>query len=727
MNTLSIPVVAMASISLYVGLYHLLIYIRRPQYREDLTFAFLCFANVFYDAFCVGLYNATSVIEGAWWQRGQLITLAVFVPAILWFVSDYTRQKIGIVVRGFSIFYLLAIIVQLVDRSSLTWLVDQPSIKHIVLPFGLSVTYFEVAFGPFTMVQSFMGIIASTYLFVMTIRYFRGGNKKQATPLIVALGFMYVTAFHDTMVGNGLYHFVYLMEYAYLGVIVVMAYSLSNKVVEAAIAKDALRKSEEWFRSLVETTSDWVWEVDANGVYTYASPKVRELLGYDPEEIIGQTPFDLMLPEDSRRVSMIFQESVRSNKPIERVENICQSKDGRPVVLETSGVPFFDENGKLLGYRGIDRDITERKQTEQMLQMFQYTVDQASEAIYWLNHDARFEYVNDQACRSLGYTREEMVNLTLWDIDPGYPKERWEQNWGKYQEHKYGDVSNVESIHCRKDGSIFPVEVTSKPFWFGDKELHVAVVRDITERKLTEAEREKLIANLESKNAELERFAYTASHDLKSPLITIRGFLSYIEKDAQAGNITRLNEDIKRVGEATEKMYHLLNELLELSRIGRLMNKPISIHFEELAREAVELVQGRILERGIEVHIDPNMPTVFGDRQRLLEVLQNLVDNAAKFMINQANPRIEIGQQGEEDGKPIFFVKDNGIGIEPQHHERVFGLFNKLDPNTEGTGVGLAIVKRIIEVHGGRIWIENNVDEGITFFFTLPVKDDVSS
>jgi PAS domain S-box-containing protein len=727
LNTLSIPVVAMASISLYVGLYHLLIYIRRPQYREDLTFAFLCFANVFYDAFCVGLYNATSVIEGAWWQRGQLITLAVFVPTILWFVSDYTHQKIGIVVHGFSIFYLLAIIVQLVDRSSLTWLVDQPSIKHFVMLFGLSVTYFEATFGPFTMVQSFMGIIASTYLFVMTIRYFRGGNKKQAAPLVVALGFMYIAAFHDTMVGNGLYHSIYLMEYAYLGVIVVMANSLSNKVVEAAIAKDALRKSEEWFRSLVETTSDWVWEVDKDGVYTYASPKIRELLGYEPEEIIGQTPFDLMLSEETKRVSKIFQNSVRSNKPIERVENICQSKDGRSVVLETSGIPFFDENGKLSGYRGIDRDITERKQTEQMLQMFQYTVDQASEAIYWLNHEAKFEYVNDQACRSLGYTREEMMDLTLWNIDPLYPKERWRQSWGKYQEHKFGDVSNVESIHCRKDGSAFPVEVTSKPFWFGDKELHVAVVRDITERKLTEAEREKLIANLESKNAELERFAYTASHDLKSPLITIRGFLSYIEKDAQAGNITRLNEDIKRVGEATEKMYHLLNELLELSRIGRLMNKPISIHFEELAREAVELVQGRILERGTEVHIDPNMPTVFGDRQRLLEVLQNLVDNAAKFMTSQANPRIEIGQQGEEDGKPIFFVKDNGIGIEPQHHERVFGLFNKLDPDTEGTGVGLAIVKRIIEVHGGRVWIENNADEGITFFFTLPVKDDVIS
>jgi len=232
--------------------------------------------------------------------------------------------------------------------------------------------------------------------------------------------------------------------------------------------------------------------------------------------------------------------------------------------------------------------------------------------------------------------------------------------------------------------------------------------------------RKDLIAELESKNAELERFTYTVSHDLKSPLFTIRGFLGYLEQDALSGNHERLKSDIQRISDATDKMQRLLNELLELSRIGRIKNESQPIRFGELAREAVELVQGRILERGITVYLDENLPTVFGDRQRLAEVLQNLVDNATKFMGDQKEPRIEIGQQGEIDGMPILYVRDNGMGIQPEHFERVFGLFNKLDPLADGTGIGLAIVKRIIEVHGGRVWVESEVGMGSTFSFTLP-------
>jgi len=232
--------------------------------------------------------------------------------------------------------------------------------------------------------------------------------------------------------------------------------------------------------------------------------------------------------------------------------------------------------------------------------------------------------------------------------------------------------------------------------------------------------RKNLITELESKNAELERFTYTVSHDLKSPLFTIRGFLGYLEQDALAGNHERVKGDMQRITAATEKMQMLLNDLLELSRIGRLKNESVSIQIEELARDAVELAQGRIMERGIAVHIDANLPPVFGDRQRVLEILLNLVDNAAKFMGDQKEPRIEIGQSGEEDGNPVFHVRDNGVGILPEHYERVFGLFNKLDVKTDGTGIGLALVKRIVEVHGGRIWVRSEAGQGSTFYFTLP-------
>jgi signal transduction histidine kinase len=232
---------------------------------------------------------------------------------------------------------------------------------------------------------------------------------------------------------------------------------------------------------------------------------------------------------------------------------------------------------------------------------------------------------------------------------------------------------------------------------------------------------------LEAKNVELERFTYTVSHDLKSPLITMRGFLGFLEKDALAGNAERVKADVTRIVEATDKMQHLLEELLELSRIGRTMNPPQAAPFEAIAREAVELVHGRLAARGVQVDIAEGLPTVYGDRARLVQVVQNLVDNACKFMGDQPAPRIEIGQRGaqaDNDGKPILFVRDNGIGIEPQYHDRVFGLFSKLDAQSEGTGIGLALVKRIVEVHGGRIWVESDEPgQGSTFCFTLPAAN----
>jgi signal transduction histidine kinase len=249
---------------------------------------------------------------------------------------------------------------------------------------------------------------------------------------------------------------------------------------------------------------------------------------------------------------------------------------------------------------------------------------------------------------------------------------------------------------------------------------------DITQHKQSEAEREKLIRELEVKNAELERFTYTVSHDLKSPLITIRGFLGFIARDAQNGNLDRLSGDLKRVTEATGKMQSLLDDLLELSRIGRIINPPQAVPFASILREAMELVAGQIASSGAHISIQPDLPMVAGDRPRLVEVLQNLLDNGLKFMGSQPEPRIEVGTQpSQQPGWGLFFVRDNGQGIEPRFHETVFGLFNKLDARSEGTGVGLALVRRIVDVHGGKIWVESDGEgRGATFYFTLPLSEE---
>jgi len=246
------------------------------------------------------------------------------------------------------------------------------------------------------------------------------------------------------------------------------------------------------------------------------------------------------------------------------------------------------------------------------------------------------------------------------------------------------------------------------------------ILRDeITERQRVEAERERLLAEQEARNAEMERFTYTVSHDLKSPLITIRGFLGLLEQDAIRGNVECMQTDIAYIHTAAATMQRLLDELLELSRIGRVVHPLTEIPLSALAHEAVTLVAGQIAARGVQVHIAPDLPVVVGDRPRLLEVLQNLVDNAVKFMGTQPTPQIEIGCRPEEK-KTVYYVQDNGVGIDPQYHEKVFGLFERLEPESDGTGIGLALVKRIIEVHGGRIWVESAGQGcGSTFCFTL--------
>jgi len=245
-------------------------------------------------------------------------------------------------------------------------------------------------------------------------------------------------------------------------------------------------------------------------------------------------------------------------------------------------------------------------------------------------------------------------------------------------------------------------------------------VVDVTDRKRGEEERERLIRELASKNTELEQFTFTVSHDLKAPIITIRGFLGFLKKDARSGNVERIDKDVTRITEAVDKMHRLLDELLELSRIGRLMDPAQPVPFHSLVDEAVEMLQGRLTGTKVQLKIADNLPTVKGDRRRLLEVVQNLIDNAAKFSAGQSTPLVEVGCDGYEKEMPILFVCDNGIGISPEHHERIFGLFNKLNPTAEGTGVGLALVKRIVEFHGGRIWVESKVGSGAKFLFTLP-------
>jgi signal transduction histidine kinase len=341
-----------------------------------------------------------------------------------------------------------------------------------------------------------------------------------------------------------------------------------------------------------------------------------------------------------------------------------------------------------------------------------YVVDPTDYAIKMANAAAlRGQPLDGVTCHALTHGRTEPCN----DADHPCPLA---------EASRTGEAAVAEHIHCDGDGNLKYYEVHAYPIVDGEGKIAQVIEYslDITDRKRSEEERDRLIVELEAKNAELERFAYTASHDLKSPLITIKGFLRYVEQDMASGNVERLRSDSARIRAAVDKMARLLDDLLELSRIGRIMNPPQEVSLRTLVLTAMETLAGRLADREVSVEIAESLPMLYGDAARLREVVENLLDNAIKFMGDQPSPKIEIGAQVENEENVVFF-KDNGIGIDPKYHERIFGLFNRLDQDVEGTGIGLAIARRIVEVHGGRIWVQSEGNgRGSVFSMSLPEK-----
>ena len=320
--------------------------------------------------------------------------------------------------------------------------------------------------------------------------------------------------------------------------------------------------------------------------------------------------------------------------------------------------------------------------------------------------------INEAFSQEIGFSREEAINhkasdLNLW-ADPD------EHNKHHQLLQEQGFIREFKARFRRKSGEAGVALLSVAPITVNNEACVLYTLYDIT--KIDE-----LLIELQNKNNELESFTYTVSHDLKAPLITIGGFVGYLEKDILNGNTAKAQKDIQRVMDAVIKMQRLLNELLELSRIGRFVNKPENANIGDIAREASRLLHEQVTSNKVKVIIEKDLPSMEVDRHRLVEVYQNLIDNAIKFMGNRSNPEVKVGSFQQEN-EQIFFVKDNGIGIDPLYHERIFGLFNKLDAGTDGTGIGLALVKRIIEFHGGRVWVESESGKGTTFCFTLTAR-----
>lgn len=490
----------------------------------------------------------------------------------------------------------------------------------------------------------------------------------------------------------------------------------------------ALRNEQEKLSFALDAAKmgTWSWNVETGAVEW--SEEIEEIFGMRKGEFDGHysTYLSMVDPRDLPRVQSIIQRALDEQGFNYIVEHRILLPGGNFRWLEGRGNVYRDASGRPIRMAGTVVDITDRKRSEEALRQaeenYRTIFENSAHGIFQSTPEGKFLRVNTAMARIYDYSSPEEYIKSISTISEQVYADPLDRERFIRTLEQDGAIYGFEARNRKKDGSIFWVSSNARAVKDANGNIifYEGTVEDITARKESEAERERLLAELAAKNAELERFVYTVSHDLKSPLVTIVGFLGYVEEDFQTGNAEALQKDMERIYRAAFKMQDLLKDLLDLSRIGRMMNPPEFVAFDVLVQEALELTEGRLHERGVDVQVASDLPHVYGDAKRFLELLQNLIDNAAKYMGDQPEPRIEIGHRGFENGKPIFFVRDNGIGIAGEHQEQVFGLFNKLESNVEGTGIGLALVKRIVEFHGGRIWIESEAGKGATFLFTLP-------
>lgn len=539
------------------------------------------------------------------------------------------------------------------------------------------------------------------------------------------------------------------------------------------------RKSETQYKRLLESIPaiSYINTNDGDSGTEYISPQVNRMLGYSQEEFI-RDPFlwkKILHPEDRDRVLAESLFTFETGQPFQ-MEYRLITKENRILWVRDEAILVRDEDSAPLYWLGIWTDITARKQaedeqadligvmTKRTIQL--QTAAEVSRAItsildinvllpnvvelirshfdyYYVGiflADEKREWAVLRA--ATGEMGQQMIEhghrLAIGDssmigwcishqtariaLDFGVDAVQFRNPFLPLtrSEMALPLITHGEAIGAMTIQSVIPAAF-SRVDLTALQSLADQVANAIENARLF-TERASLIDELEKQNAELERFTYTVSHDLRSPLVTIRGFLGYLRQDAAANDLTRFDKDVGRIANAVDRMQALLNDILELSRVGRIINPPEDIPFRTIVNETINLLHAQLEARKVHVIVPDDLPTVHADYTRSIEIMQNLISNAIKFMGDQSNPQIEIGTTGlDTNGKTILFVRDNGIGIEPKYHERIFGLFNRLDPTVEGTGVGLTLVRRIIEVHGGRIWVESQLGSGTTFFFTLPL------
>jgi PAS domain S-box-containing protein len=506
---------------------------------------------------------------------------------------------------------------------------------------------------------------------------------------------------------------------------------LKEAVTEGKQAYETMKESETRYRRLFETAQDGILILDADtGQITDVNPFLTEMLGYSHKDVLGKELWDIGPFKDVEAGKTAFKE-LQKKRYIRYEDLPLETKDGRPIKVEFVSNVYL-VNGKKVIQCNI-RNITVRVQAEEALRQSEAfnksIIESSSDCIKVLDIDGRLQFMSRGGQQMLKIKDiGQYLNKSYDDFWKGSDYYAAKEAIARARLGKIGKFSGycptADGIPKWWDVIISPIRDAT-----GKVDRLIAISRDITDRKQAEEEIQGLNSQLKQKvmelteaNKELDAFNHTVSHDLKLPLIIIGGFARRFLK-GHANNLDTKDKDmLNAIQEHTQEMERLINDLLSFSRVGRRKIKPTEIDIGNLVTAVLEelepLSEGRMIKYDIKT-----LPTAYGDQTLIKQVFINLLSNAIKFTTNKKTAIIEVGGLTEEN-ENVYYVKDNGMGFNSQDSNKLFTVFQRLHGvgELEGSGVGLSIVQRIVKRHGGRAWAEGKVNEGATFYFSLPNK-----
>lgn len=499
--------------------------------------------------------------------------------------------------------------------------------------------------------------------------------------------------------------------------------------------EEVLRSSEARLRLALEAAQmgTWDWDILTNNMVF--SDQLAPIFGFPPGSYHStyEAFLNFVHPKDRKRIAQAVALTLENGADYE-VEFRVLLSDGTVHWVGSKGQVYYDKTGRAIRMVGVAMDITEPKQAEEQLGLLNSVVVNAKDAVLITEAEPfdepgpRILYVNEAFTHMTGYSMEEVLGKTP-RILQGPKTERVALDQIRAALVAWQPV-RVEVLNYRKDGSEIWVDLSIAPVadktgWY----THwISIQRDVTEQKQVEAEicnlNEELrqnVAELAVVNQELEAFSYSVSHDLRAPLRHINGFTDLLQKKAASTLDEKNRRYLKTISESAKRMGNLIDDLLAFSRMGRneMLNTRVSL--EQLIREVQQDLQPDVEGRDIVWEIDP-LPEVQGDSSMLRLVIVNLIANAVKYTRTRVQAQIKIGCLPGQQDEMVFFIRDNGVGFDMQYANKLFGVFQRLHctEEFEGTGIGLATIRRIIHRHGGRTWAEGVVEEGATFYFSLP-------